>query len=168
MALRSDHILLVGAGGVALWAMLRATGALGSVSSSFDPSRASQEVDIVARTIWAEARGDGARGMQAVANVIMNRANHPGWWGTDPISVCMKPYQFSAWNSNDVNSGKAARVTVEDAAFRVALELAGKAVAGTLPDITGSATHYHNHTVSPGWAASLRKTAEIGGHVFYA
>ncbi|MGF1609740.1 MAG: cell wall hydrolase [Kiloniellales bacterium] len=166
--MRSEHILAVGAGGIALYVMLRATGALGAIPPGFDPGRASQEVDIVARTIWGEARGEGNRGMQAVANVIANRAARPGWWGSDFISVCMKPYQFSAWNSNDPNSGKAARVTEADAQFRVALDLAGKAVAGVLPDITGGATHYHTHAVSPGWASSLRKTADIGNHVFYA
>ena len=34
-------------------------------------------VTTLADTLWMEARGDGKDGMQAVANVICNRANNP-------------------------------------------------------------------------------------------
>lgn len=153
---------LVAAGGLALAAYLAHRAGVPS-----DPGRVSREVDIVARTIWGEARGEGYTGMQAVANVIMNRVESPGWWGTDPVSVCMKPFQFSAWNSSDANSGKAARVTTADREFRIALDIAARAVAGTLPDITGGATHYHADYVYPNWAQGLDRTATIGGHIFY-
>ena len=33
--------------------------------------------DVLARTLWAEARGEGQAGMEAVACVILNRAAHP-------------------------------------------------------------------------------------------
>lgn len=32
-----------------------------------------EQIDIMARTAWGEARGEGQSGMQAVLNVIMNR-----------------------------------------------------------------------------------------------
>ena len=41
------------------------------------------EIDTLARTIWGEARGEGSAGMQAVANVVMNRAAIGGWWGNN-------------------------------------------------------------------------------------
>ena len=31
------------------------------------------EIDVLARTLWGEARGEGTAGMQAVASVILNR-----------------------------------------------------------------------------------------------
>lgn len=31
------------------------------------------EVDILARTLWGEGRSEGARGMHAICNVILNR-----------------------------------------------------------------------------------------------
>lgn len=37
----------------------------------------SKEIDVLARTIYGEARGEGMQGMQAVANVVMNRAKIP-------------------------------------------------------------------------------------------
>ncbi len=33
-----------------------------------------RDLDIVAKTVWGEARGEGRKGMQAVAEVILNRA----------------------------------------------------------------------------------------------
>lgn len=124
-------------------------------------------VDILARTIWGEARGEGAEGMAAVAAVIVNRARRGGWWGNSIRAVCLKPWQFSCWNPTDPNRVKLLTVGTEDAAFRVALEIARQAVAGTLPDPTGGATHYHNATVSPTWAKGAQVSAQIGGHVFY-
>jgi spore germination cell wall hydrolase CwlJ-like protein len=56
---------------------------------------------VLARTLWAEARSQGGEGMHAVANVILNRAAQPDWWGKDIRSVCLAPYQFSCWNEND-------------------------------------------------------------------
>lgn len=45
-----------------------------------------KETDILARTIYGEARGESISGMEAVASVVLNRvafANRRGrfWWG---------------------------------------------------------------------------------------
>ncbi len=124
-------------------------------------------VDVLARTIWGEARGEGTAGMQAVANVIMNRAANPGWWGTDIQSVCLAPWQFSCWNPTDPNLIQLTGVDASDPQFAVALQLAQAAVAGQLPDITGGATSYYNPSlVQPSWASSMTVTAQIGSQVF--
>ena len=52
--------------------------------------------DILARTIWAEARGDGWEGMQAVASVVLNRVKQNSWYGKSIVAVCLFPWQFSA------------------------------------------------------------------------
>ena len=64
------------------------------------------DLDIAARTIWGEARGEGPEGMRAVAHVIANRATKGGWWGDTLWSVCLKPWQFSCWNLSDPNRQK--------------------------------------------------------------
>lgn len=166
--MKQGDILLIGAGGMALAAWIVARG--GKSAFDFDLSEAgqvSQQVDIVARTIWGEARGEGARGMQAVANVIINRARNPGWWGKNIVEVCLAPSQFSAWNRNDANYAKVQSVTTATASFKTALEIAAKAVAGVLPDITGGASHYHTTAINPYWADSLRPLGVIGAHKFY-
>ena len=56
------------------------------------------DVSIIAKTIYGEARGEGYVGMLAVATVIFNRAR-----GDKSLlaKVCLKPKQFSCWNSTD-------------------------------------------------------------------
>lgn len=128
--------------------------------------------DILARTLWGEARGEGTAGMQAVAAVILNRvavarARGGAWWGNDVISVCQKPWQFSCWNRSDPNMRKVMAVCADDVYFRNAMAVARSALAGVLPDPTGGATHYHAVGTSPDWARTASPTAVIGRHVFY-
>lgn len=126
------------------------------------------ELDILARTLWGEARGEGAEGMAAVANVVMNRVARPGWWGHNVVSVCLCPCQFSCWNPSDPNRAKLEAVTEDDPAFRAALSTAAEALAGTLADRTHGATHYYARgSKAPKWAKAADKVAEIGRHDFY-
>lgn len=129
-------------------------------------------IDTLARTIWGEARGEGAAGMQAVAAVILNRfaiAKKSGgyWWGHDLISICRKPYQFSCWNENDPNFQKLQAVDSRDLSFATALRLARRAATTGLTDPTGGATHYHAAGVSPYWARNEKPCAVLGRHIFY-
>lgn len=128
--------------------------------------------DVLARTLWGEARGEGTTGMQAVAGVVMNRvriAQEKGgfWWGDTVITVCQKPYQFSCWNRADPNAKKLQSVDARDLVFATALRLARRAVIGQLADITHGATHYHAARVRPYWARGKTPCAEIGAHRFY-
>ena len=125
-------------------------------------------IDVIARTIWGEARGEGDEGMAAVAAVVMNRAAKGGWWGTTPVAVALMPWQFSAWNQNDPNRAKVEAVTTDDPSFARAVEIATAAIDGTLPDITGGATHYHTKAVAPAWADQSKIVADVGNHLFYA
>ena len=45
--------------------------------------------------------------------------------------------------------------------------MAARALAGSLPDPTGGATHFHDAAALPGWALGCPATAEIGGLCFY-
>ena len=128
--------------------------------------------DVLARTIWGEARGEGAAGMQAVAAVVMNRvrvARERGtfWWGNDVVGVCQKPFQFSCWNKDDANFLKVLNVDQCDLVFATAARLGFRAVIGQLADPTRAATHYHAVGIMPKWAAAREPTAIIGRHVFY-
>ncbi|MCB9996602.1 MAG: cell wall hydrolase [Rhodospirillales bacterium] len=125
------------------------------------------EIDVLARTIWGEARGEGSAGMQAVANVVLNRARRGGWWGDDVIAVCQKPYQFSCWNKDDPNYRRLQRVDTNDLYFATAKRMARRAVYGALPDITEGADHYHAAGITPLWSAGERPVAVIGNHIFY-
>jgi N-acetylmuramoyl-L-alanine amidase len=129
-------------------------------------------IDVLARTLWGEARNQGTHGMQAVANVVMNRTAHAQekgrfWWGNNVIQVCQKPYQFSCWNRNDPNFSKVQSVDESDLYFASAVRIARRAVIGVLDDITNGATHYHTKNIAPYWAKGRAPCAEIGSHVFY-
>jgi spore germination cell wall hydrolase CwlJ-like protein len=129
--------------------------------------------DVLACTIWGEARGQGQAGMEAVTSVILNRvavAKARGgkyWWGNDVISVCQKPYQFSCWNRTDPNYKKLIAVTEMNVHFVTSLRIARRAIAGTIIDRTGGATHYHTTAISPYWSKGQTPTTIIGDHVFF-
>jgi N-acetylmuramoyl-L-alanine amidase len=132
------------------------------------------EVDVLARTVWGEARGEGDVGMVAVAHVILNRvqiAQDRGgkyWWGGNIIQVCQKPYQFSCWNRSDPNFRKLQSIDATDFYFSTALRIARGAIKGVLDDDpTQGATHYHAAGISPYWTRNEKPTAVIGDHIFY-
>ena len=129
----------------------------------------SNPIDVLARTIWGESRGESELGMQAVASVVLNRVKHQIWWGHDIISVCLKPWQFSCWNKNDPNLPKLEAVTDDDPQFEQALNIATNAINGLLFDPTDGCDSYFDcrMPVPPSWAVNLTPKATIGHHVFY-
>lgn len=136
-------------------------------------SATEKDLDILARTLYGEARGETLAGMVAVAWTIRNRVNDgkaKSWWGEGYAGVCLKPYQFSCWNKNDPNfpflSG-AKPIPVAEMAKAVMVATA--VMDGAYPDPTGGATHYYATTMSkaPAWAAKAKQTLKLGHHVFY-
>lgn len=125
--------------------------------------------DVLARTIWGEARSEDRAGMAAVAAVAQNRAAHPRWWGHDVLSVCLAPWQFSCWNEGDPNRDKLLAVTGADPQFLMAVEIADEVMQGKLHDPTNGADSYYADTMEepPSWAAGKEPCAVIGHHRFY-
>jgi len=128
-----------------------------------------EPVGILARTIYGEARGQGVAGMSAIASVVMNRVNNPGWWGTNVIFVCLDDWQFSCWNNGDPNRKFIVAALETDLIFASAISIATKAVNGTLADSTNGADSYYAESLAipPIWANGLVPTAVIGGQRFY-
>ena len=125
------------------------------------------DVDVLARTLWGEARGERSQGRQAVACVILNRVARPGW-PNDVAQVCLQPWQFSCWNDDDPNRDKLQAVDADDPQFADALRVAKLAIAGDLFDITEGADHYHATSIDPpSWVKGAKPSATIGDHVFY-
>lgn len=123
--------------------------------------------EILARTIFGEARGELHGGRVAVANVIMNRVGKPRWWGTTVDEVCKKPKQFSCWNSSDPNLIPMQRATTDNPVYRECIEIAEQAMAGELVDLTFESTHYHHVNIKPIWAKGKRAIIQIGDHLFF-
>lgn len=132
----------------------------------------SKETDILARTIYGEARGESIAGMEAVASVVLNRlafSRRRGryWWGNSIGEICRKKQQFSCWNPDDPNSRLIRKVADTDLIFCICRRIAHRAVSGLLEDNTSGATHYHAKKVRPAWSVGKIPCAEIGGHFFY-
>ena len=129
--------------------------------------------EILARTLWGEARGESLAGQIAVAWTIRNRVNDgkaKSWWGEGYAGVCQKPYQFSCWNRNDPNYAYLSGAKpIPPAQYAQALKAAGQVMAGTMPDPTGGATHYYATTMPkpPAWAKGAKQTMKLGQHVFF-
>lgn len=129
--------------------------------------------DILARTLWGEARGDGLTGQIAVAWTIRNRVfdgKDKSWWSEGYAGVCLKPYQFICWNKSDPNYLYLTGVTVIPAReLAQAFKAADLVNTGDEPDPTGGATHYYATTMpkAPAWAAKAKQTLKQGHHVFF-
>lgn len=135
------------------------------------------DFEIMAKTIYGEARGEGAEGMEAVACVIMNRFRARKWftgyrekYGVKIPSIaetCLKPKQFSCWNKNDPNRPLLDKIDAGNEVFSGCLRLAARAMAGELEDFTNGATFYHTKAVRPRWAMHKSPCYEVGNHLFY-
>lgn len=142
------------------------------------PRPRDEDRDILARTLWGEARGEGVPGMAAVAAVIVNRMREsarrvatgrpPAWWGgPDAVSVCHAPWQFSCWNRGDPNRPRLEALAADDPKLRPARLVADAALDGTAGDPTGGADHYHARGTRPAWARGRRPLVSIGRHHFH-
>lgn len=125
--------------------------------------------DIVATCLVLEAGGEGSEGMQAVLNVILNRA-HGNLYRMVPETLkygafsCMAP----VWRTKQPDFTELfARATEQSNAYEQAMQLIDLMVSGFLADNTHGATHYHAEYIRPYWADSLRYLITIGRHIFY-
>ena len=125
------------------------------------------DLDILARTIWGEARGEGLDGMRAVGHVMINRARGQHRHETTIVGVCTEPYQFSCWNRSDPNRKQLEALTLDNHIFRLAYRAALEAY-DAIDDPTKGATHYHVDHIKPAWSEGHQPTAHIGRHLFYA
>ena len=76
-------------------------------SVTVDIQKENPDLNVLAQTIWGEARQEGTKGMLAVGNVIKNRAEaNKSMFGQGIKGVALKPKQFSCWNEGDPNREK--------------------------------------------------------------
>ena len=121
----------------------------------------------LSEVLYYEARGEGAGGQKAIAEVVFHRMNH----GDYGHSICAVVYegknrphcQFSFACNGDMKRAK------QPGAWREAEALAAKIMTGqmNLKNATGGALNFHAASVSPDWADTMDKTTQIGNHVFY-
>ena len=126
---------------------------------------ATRDLDCLTQAVYFEARGEGQAGMQAVAQVVLNRVRHPAF----PKTVCGVVFQgagaggcqFSFACDGSMHRG------VEADAWRRSRDVAAKALGGYVMTAVGNATHFHTIQVNPGWRANMLRVAQVGSQIFY-
>ena len=126
----------------------------------------SRDLDCLTRAAYYEARGEGADGMKAVTQVVLNRVRHPSF----PNSVCGVVYQGSNRSTGcqfSFTCNGAMRGSVNRAAWDRARTIASKALSGQVFGAVGNATHFHTTSVRPSWRNNLVRVTQVGDHYFY-
>ena len=134
------------------------------------------DIYCMAQNIYFEAGNQPLAGKIAVAQVVLNRLEHPNY----PTTMCDVIYQ-AKWKENWLGNlvpirhqcqfswfcdGKSDD-PVDSPTWMYSLRVAADVVQGKYGDITEGSTHYHTIYVHPYWADSLNETVVINEHVFY-
>lgn len=145
-----------------------------------------EETYCMALNIYYEARGEGWKGKNAVAQVVMNRVDHEKY----PNTVCGVVKQARTWNgkvirdmcqfawycdgrsdtpqlayTQEPRKGKAIKSNIRD--WEHSVEVAMMVYNYWTRDITKGATHYYNHNIStPSWSTVYPVTLVVGNHTF--
>jgi len=129
------------------------------------------EMEILARTIEAEAATENYTGKIGVGATIANRAAS-GKYGDGIKGVILKKGQFSPWNSyTGYAKGEQGKDMLNLKPSSDSYKAAAAILAGDYQDPTGGATHYVNESISkPDWLDEMknqkRGTKKIGRHLF--
>lgn len=111
------------------------------------------QVTCVALAIYYEARGESARGQQAVGDIIMNRTKK---YQTTPCDVLFQKNQFSFIRGKPLEPK-------QDSIWQRTVELATKIVGGELPNTVIGRLGFYNPKYSSIRIGGLR----IGSHIFH-
>ena len=117
--------------------------------------------------LYFEARGEGARGQFAVAEVILNRVDS----GRFPDTVCAVIRQGTGrkWQCQFTYTCDGLPETVYDRRSWATMgKIARLALDGAPRSLTHGALFYHARYVSPSWSRVFYRTASIGEHHFYS
>ena len=139
----------------------------------FDKPSDMSELEILARTIEAEASGEKYAGKIAVGAVIANRVSSGSYGSSGGIKgVILKKAQFSPWNS--ITGGAKGEQGKDMLALKASddsYRAANAILTGNYTDETGGASHYVNESIStPDWLDDMKSqkkgTITIGNHLF--
>ncbi|HCQ66396.1 MAG TPA: cell wall hydrolase [Rhodobacteraceae bacterium] len=124
------------------------------------------EWECLAQALYFEARGERAKGLFAVAEVILNRVDSSRY----PDSVCDVINQGTgrkyACQFTYTCDGLPEHVTEPKAWERVG-KVAGAMLNGAPRVLTDGALFYHATRVNPSWSVTKDLTSTIGDHRFY-
>lgn len=119
-----------------------------------------KQMECMAKNLYFEAAKEPFEGKLAVAQVTMNRTNHPNF----PKTICEVVYQKGQFSWVDEKR----KPITSKYAWEECMIIAKKALTQTILHDTIYKTksmYFHNNQVNPAW--NLRYVARIGNHLFY-
>lgn len=123
-------------------------------SSSGGSTQSSSDLNLLAKCIYAEARGESYTGQVAVGAVILNRVKSAKF-PNSIAGVIYQPWAFTCVNDGQINLSP----------NQTAIKAAQDALNGWDP--TYGALYYFNPaTATSSWIWSRRQTIQIGKHIF--
>lgn len=123
-------------------------------------------LDCMSWAIAYEAAGQPIAGQEAVGQVILNRVRDPH----RPKTVCGVVFQGSERRTGcqfTFTCDGSLHRRLSDSTMTIARRVAEQVLDGIALDHVRGATNYHANYVSPLWAATGRRVARIGAHIFY-
>lgn len=123
-------------------------------SSKASSSTSNSDLNLLARCVYAEARGESYQGQVAVAAVVLNRVKSPSFPNTI-AGVIYQPYAFSSVNDGQIN------LTPN----KTAISAAQDALNGWDPTY-GCLYFYNASTSTSKWIYNRTTVVTIGNHVF--
>lgn len=125
-----------------------------SLNSTTSNKQSSSDLYLLAKCVYAEARGESYKGQVAVAAVVLNRVKSPDFPNT--ISgVIYQPWAFTAVHDGQIN------LEPNQTAYNAARD----AMNGWDPTY-GSLYYYNPATATSKWIYSRQTVVQIGKHVF--
>ena len=125
-----------------------------TTSGTSSSSTSNSDLNLLARCVYAEARGETYQGQVAVAAVVLNRVKSPSFPNTI-AGVIYQPYAFSSVNDGQIN------LTPN----KTAISAAQDALNGWDPTY-GCLYFYNANTSTSKWIYNRKTVVTIGNHVF--
>ena len=124
------------------------------------------DLDLLARTLYGEARSESFEGKKAIIHVIVNRtAKRIGDRDHSLAATAIRHMQFSAWRELDPNRRVMENVTLNNRNFRECMRAVLEAVDEK--DFTFGSDHYHTNASRPRWSRGKTPAVKIGNHRFF-
>lgn len=111
----------------------------------------------LASVVYHEARGEPIKGQQAVALVVMNRAN----WQAEKVCSTVKAKGQFPWMQPGLPAPK------EKQAWHHSQKLAQAVIDGEVEDFTNGATYFLGKGEHPSWQYRMQHVMTVGSHRFY-
>ncbi len=132
-----------------------------------------EAVQLLALTMWGDARQDGPEAMRAVGHVVMNRIRSARHFGRNIKEVVWKRKAFSCWNPSDPNRAAMKSIkslpsdSLDKIRYKQAVKIARDIIGHADSDPTSGALFYHTKSISPGWSLGAKPVVKLDNHVFY-